>query len=97
MIQGTQKIYVLTLRYWGAAISKSQGTVSVVMKLNSLPCVMCGVGVVLFVGQPTFYRPSPSHVPAFYLSVFRLKYVPYTSHPLSRVFRRLAMAILPVQ
>ncbi len=35
VIQGTQQIYVVALWYWGAALAKAQGTVSVVANLTS--------------------------------------------------------------
>lgn len=84
VIQGTQQIYVVALWYWGASLAKAQGTVSVVANLSSYPkvivpvcivvaCLMWGVGVVLFVGLPTYYRQSPGHIPAFYFSLFRRK------------------------
>ena len=86
VIQGTQQIYVVALWYWGAALAKAQGTVSVVANLNAYPkiiapvcivvaCVMWTVGVVLFVGLPTYYRQAPGHIPAFYPSLLRRKVI----------------------
>ena len=86
VIQGTQQIYVVALWYWGAALAKAQGTVSVVANLNSFPkiivpvCIIVAlmmwcIGVVLFVGLPTYYRQSPGHIPAFYPSLFRRKII----------------------
>ena len=86
VIQGTQQIYVVALWYWGAALAKAQGTVSVVSNLNSYPkvivpvCVMIAllmwsVGAILFEGLPTYYRQAPGHIPAFYPSLFRRKII----------------------
>ena len=86
VIQGTQQIYVVALWYWGAALAKSQGTVSVVANLNSYPKIivpvgivvaflMWTIGVVLFMGLPMYYRQAPGNIPAFYPSLFRRKII----------------------
>lgn len=90
VIQGTQQIYVVALWYWGAALAKAQGTVSIVANLIAYPkiivpvCIviallMWSVGVVLFVGLPKYYRQSPGHIPAFYPSLFRRKIIVVSS------------------
>lgn len=86
VIQGTQQIYVVALWYWGAALAKAQGKVSVVANLNSYPkiivpvciivaCVMWIAGAVLFVGLPTYFRQTPGNIPSFYPSLFRRKII----------------------
>lgn len=86
VIQGTQQIYVVALWYWGAALAKAHGTPSVVANLSTDPrvitplcvlvaCLMWGVGVVLFVGLPNYYRQAPGHIPSFYSSLFRRKII----------------------
>ena len=86
VIQGTQQIYVVALWYWGAALAKAQGTVSIVANLNAYPkiivpvCIIIAlliwsIGVVLFVGLPKYYRQTPGHIPAFYPSLFRRKII----------------------
>ena len=92
VIQGTQQIYVVALWYWGAALAKSQGTVSVVANLNSYPkiivpvgivvaFVMWTTGVVLFMGLPMYYRQAPGNIPAFYPSLFRRKIIVVSVEP----------------
>lgn len=86
VIQGTQQIYVVALWYWGAALAKAQGTASVVANLNSYPkiivplCIivaglMWSVGVILFIGLPSYYRQAPGNIPSFYSSLFRRKII----------------------
>ena len=96
VIQGTQQIYVVALWYWGAALAKAQGTVSVVANLNSYPkiivplciivaCLMWSVGVILFKGLPPYYRQAPGNIPSFYSSLFRRKIIIVRSQPIPGV------------
>lgn len=85
-------MYVVVLWYWGAALAKAQGTTSAVANLNSYPQIivplgvsiallMWGVGLVLLMGLPSYYRQAPGHIPSFYSSLFRRKIIVVSCFP----------------
>ena len=86
IIQGTQQAYVVALWYWGDKLSKADalgnptGSVvadSIVMTVICVPvaCLMWGVGILIYLGLPDFYRQTPGKVPSFYKSIHRRKVV----------------------
>ncbi|KZF22864.1 glycosyltransferase family 5 protein [Xylona heveae TC161] len=86
VIQGTQQIYVSVLWLWGAKLVKINNLgkqASTVVTYGWPRTVIClpialllfGVGAVLFLGLPEFYRQSPGKVPSFYSSVIRRKII----------------------
>ena len=86
IVQGTQQIYISALWYWGSALVKLSSTGIAVSKTTipnhvitaltlPLAVLLWAVGIVLFVGLPSYYRQQPGHVPSFYKSIFRRKII----------------------
>lgn len=87
VIQGTQQAYISGLWWWGSTLAKStsQGIETsslvatkpaVVTSVGvSIALFMWGIGVILFVGLPEYYRQTPGRVPSFFTSIIRRKIV----------------------
>lgn len=86
-IQGTQQLYVAVLWYWGSLISKrtAQGVtvatdvVSTTWRITAITCsvavLLWGVGLVVMLGLPKYYRQQPGRMASFYVSMTRRKLV----------------------
>ncbi|KAI9815635.1 MAG: Cell wall alpha-1,3-glucan synthase ags1 [Thelocarpon impressellum] len=85
-IQGTQQLYNVALWYWGAHLTRSNDA-SLPAQLNPasswvttaitipIAALLWGVGLVLYIGLPTYYRESPGKIPTFYGSLLRRRIV----------------------
>ncbi|KAF2667663.1 alpha-1,3-glucan synthase [Microthyrium microscopicum] len=91
VIQGTQQLYVAALWYWGSLLSSQTPTgaqTSAYTDFASSPKItavtvpiallLWGVGIVIQLGLPTFYRQAPGKVPSFYAALTRRKIVVWT-------------------
>ncbi|KAN0076355.1 putative alpha-1,3-glucan synthase [Elaphomyces granulatus] len=86
VIQGTQQAYVVALWYWGFVLTQqtSDGVIlaqpitdSWKMTAITVPIafLLWGIGALLAIGLPDYYRRTPGKVPSFYKSLFRRKIV----------------------
>jgi alpha-1,3-glucan synthase len=86
VVQGTQQIYVTVLWYWGsnltrlsAAGTQAESLITYTSKITAITTpialLLWAVGVLLFLGLPTYYRGTPGAVPSFYQSVYRRKII----------------------
>ncbi|KAI4094491.1 MAG: hypothetical protein L6R37_007234 [Teloschistes peruensis] len=80
VIQGTQQIYVTVLWLWGNHLTRlnARGAAATWQTYRPVLTGICipvavllwGVGIVLFLGLPDYYRQNPGQVPSFYASWF---------------------------
>ena len=90
VIQGTQQLYVAFLWYWGASLASGSGSSSLVAKTGGtvagvttpIAFLLWGLGVILFIGLPDYYRQKPGAVPSFYVSMLRRKVILVSAHSL---------------
>ncbi|KAI4196457.1 MAG: hypothetical protein LQ350_006552 [Teloschistes chrysophthalmus] len=85
VIQGTQQIYVTVLWLWGNHLTRlnARGAAATWQTYRPVLAGICipvavllwGVGIVLFLGLPDYYRQNPGQVPSFYVSVYRRKII----------------------
>ncbi|KAL8725521.1 MAG: hypothetical protein Q9166_007307 [cf. Caloplaca sp. 2 TL-2023] len=86
VIQGSQQLYVAALWYWGSTLTASSNAgLSTSVLLTSSPtvtgittpiaCFLWAIGLILFIGLPSYYRQTPGKIPSFYLALFRRKLV----------------------
>jgi alpha-1,3-glucan synthase len=86
VIQGTQQLYVVALWYWGSVLTKNSadGIVATQGISNSwgmtaitfpIAFFLWGVGILLALGLPDYYRQTPGKVASFYQSLYRRKIV----------------------
>ena len=87
VIQGTQQIYLCALWFWGDYLTRlsntgvvgglSFNTSSITMTIVMVPVafVLFGVGLLIYLGLPDYYRQEPGKVPSFYPSLFRRKII----------------------
>ncbi|PYI24517.1 hypothetical protein BO86DRAFT_96639 [Aspergillus japonicus CBS 114.51] len=87
LIQGIQSAYVIALWYWGSTLTKASSA-GVLTSTNNIAnswkmtaicypiaIALWAVGILLFMGLPTYYNQVPGKVASFYKSVFRRKIV----------------------
>jgi len=86
VIQGTQQIYIAALWYWGDALTSltnaGLGTANLLTSHVSLAAVttpiallLWALGIISYLGLPSYYHQTPGAIPSFYRSVFRRKIV----------------------
>ncbi|RAK95230.1 alpha-1,3-glucan synthase Ags3 [Aspergillus ibericus CBS 121593] len=84
MIQGIQQIYTVALWFWSSKVTAAEvGGVSVAAlsswRLTAVVmpiAALCfGIGVLLALGLPNYYRQSPSRILSFYTSLFRRRII----------------------
>ncbi|GAB7327834.1 hypothetical protein MBLNU13_g11627t2 [Cladosporium sp. NU13] len=81
-IQGTQQIYVIGMWAWGTQLTQASASgmtsdLGGKMTAIGLPIAffLWGVGAVLWVGLPDFYRQAPGGLPSFYKAALRRKII----------------------
>jgi alpha-1,3-glucan synthase len=82
-IQSLQHAYTLALWFWGSFISSSSASGKSTFRLPALPILfpitlvitLClwSVGIVLFIGLPSYYRQMPDQVPSLLRSIMKRK------------------------
>ncbi|KAJ5179972.1 alpha-1-3-glucan synthase [Penicillium capsulatum] len=87
VIQGIQQAYVIALWYWGSTLTKassegllnSDTTISNTWKMTAIcypiAIFVWGIGLLLVLGLPNYYRQKPGKVSSFYKSLVRRKVV----------------------
>ena len=82
VIQGTQQIYVCALWFWGDYLQRTttQGNAFnpnkiLTFVLAPIAAILFGVGILLFLALPDYYRQDPGKMPSFYVSLYRRKIV----------------------
>ncbi|PNS16674.1 Cell wall alpha-1,3-glucan synthase ags1 [Sphaceloma murrayae] len=86
LIQGTQQIWVVILWFWGRALtdvstaglpSSSLITSGWPLTAIALPlsALLLAIGIVLYLGLPSYYRQTPGSIPSFYRSTMRRKII----------------------
>lgn len=78
VIQGTQQVYMCALWFWGSRLSESN--INPISKSSApilfvVAAVLFGIGLVLYMGLPSYYRQSPGKLPSFYAALCRRKIV----------------------
>ncbi|KAI9613752.1 hypothetical protein KEM48_003645 [Puccinia striiformis f. sp. tritici PST-130] len=82
VVQGTQQIWIAALWYWGFKLQGTNPTDTASVPpawINAITftlAITCfGIGYVLFIGLPNYYRNVPGQVPNFVKTLFRRKLV----------------------
>ena len=81
VIQGTQQLYMAFLWYWGSALTNGSSTNHIarsgIATAITMPIglSMWVIGVLVFLGLPSYYRNQPGRVPSFYKSILHRKVV----------------------
>ncbi|KAK3321725.1 hypothetical protein B0H66DRAFT_513919 [Apodospora peruviana] len=86
-VAGIAQVYSLALWYWGSLVANTDTTATVFLGSSNIPraiaiCIpiallLWGIGLILLIGLPDFYRQSPAKIPGFYISLYRRKVVPW--------------------
>lgn len=86
VIQGSQQIYVVVLWYWGAKLTDIAVSGQVASKLvaygpgltaitTPIAIILWGIGVIIYLGLPDYYRQAPGQIPSFYRAVNKRRIV----------------------
>ena len=87
LIQGSQQIYIVALWYWGSILSKRAqegittntdsvaGTWKITAIALPIALALWVIGLMMWLGLPTYYKQTPGRMPSFYKSIARRKVV----------------------
>lgn len=82
VIQGTAQIYTCALWFWGDYLTKLTNrqptftpTTTLTFVLVPVASLLFGIGILLFLSLPEYYRQDPGKIPSFYASLYRRKIV----------------------
>ncbi|KAA1078201.1 Cell wall alpha-1,3-glucan synthase ags1 [Puccinia graminis f. sp. tritici] len=82
VVQGTQQIWIAALWYWGFKLQGTNPTDTASVPpawINAFTLTLAitcfGIGYVLYIGLPNYYRNLPGQVPNFVKTLFRRKLV----------------------
>ncbi|KAK4154515.1 glycosyltransferase [Chaetomidium leptoderma] len=86
-VSGFAQVYSIGLWYWGSIVANTDPTATIFVGTSNVPqaivigvplaIILWGIGIVLYMGLPDFYRQSPATIPGFYISLYRRKVVPW--------------------